>query len=1092
MNRIKRLCKFLPITLLFMVLSVGVAFANNLKNNPINEGDSQWGEKYLTGTTFSLANDDSQTDKSYFLLSDVIFGRPLATIEMGQKYQEANGTWNSGGSITVPRFTILSNPALLESSYTEKADRVNRLIFRAPKKGETVFKINVGAYKPNSDFAFIFNIEEIAGANSSEFTVYVNGQTVTNSIFEVPSNKQKTIVVYSSDISESQLLIELKRTGDTGDDAVIAISDLYIYGEREAVSASASPLKGTLGEPVTLSAVLQEDLSTTSVKWMKKTSNETTWTELSSTELTITDLPLLGDTYYKVVLPTGEESLEVVVSRDVSCGESTSKYLFVENFGTLSSDQERMESNYVNKTDYTYVEKCKPLKNEGTYAVVANPKYGGNGDMGENGNSCNIDKDLWFCDRFDHTQGGLKNGVYGGMLMVNCSEKKGTLIYSRQVTVECQNVIMNFTAWFANASNKTDQAPIKAQFRVKDKNGNYITEAEIDVENIAVGEPWKKGVSTFYSGENDQFTVEIWNLSAGGTGNDMLVDDISFSICSPKINLTYKTAAESKREENFITGSCEEDIEITAQGEYVNSIFSNPYYLWVVRKPSETSFSISAELSGYINENAAVNVVNTQFEKQAAEYFVIVAGSKEDAEDYYEMLNNGTGVNLACSAISMSDTIAVACTPTYVEIKEGTRNCNVVDIDVKTNSKDELKWFANGELCVNNDGEIMTAKSFKVVVSNYQGPVNIKAQTSDGAESNVITIYPINISNKVIDSKGNEFALSPVPSVNYGEQIIITTNISPASDANKYPVIYKDCEGNLLQSKIGVTGYNPVVKTPICLYSEFRGCKSEEININVKTFVEIKQTSRTCNTISFKGNTNLNAENLKWYYSNDGVSYTEYSATGTSLEIEVSQEYINGMYIKAVATDNTSSSIITVYPIVISNKVYDFLMQDISVETGVVEVKEKENNVIIKTTIQGLPMSNGDLITYKSCDGNILASTSEAEFVTAITEQNKCFVTEYKGCVSENIEFSIKPQELIWPTAFNPLNQDGINDTFVKGYGIKVMIMDRYGNVVAESEDGWDGTIKGANAMPGVYFYVATLPDETVKKGTIELVHYVK
>jgi gliding motility-associated-like protein len=62
----------------------------------------------------------------------------------------------------------------------------------------------------------------------------------------------------------------------------------------------------------------------------------------------------------------------------------------------------------------------------------------------------------------------------------------------------------------------------------------------------------------------------------------------------------------------------------------------------------------------------------------------------------------------------------------------------------------------------------------------------------------------------------------------------------------------------------------------------------------------------------------------------------------------------------------------------------------------------------------------------------------------------------------------------------------------VKGYGIKVMIMDRYGNVVAESEDGWDGTIKGANAMPGVYYYVATLPDETIKKGTIELVHYVK
>ena len=146
----------------------------------------------------------------------------------------------------------------------------------------------------------------------------------------------------------------------------------------------------------------------------------------------------------------------------------------------------------------------------------------------------------------------------------------------------------------------------------------------------------------------------------------------------------------------------------------------------------------------------------------------------------------------------------------------------------------------------------------------------------------------------------------------------------------------------------------------------------------------------------------------------------------------------------------------------------------------------------IKTEISGIQFASSDVVIYKSCDGSILSSASDAEFTTNITEQNKCFVTEYKGCVSENIEFSIKPQELIWPTAFNPLNNDGVNDTFMQGYGIKMLIMDRYGNVVAESEDGWDGTIRGGNAMPGVYFYVATLPDETIKKGTIELVHYVK
>ena len=212
MKKIKRLCKLLPITLLFMVLSVGVAFANNLKNNPIDESYSiSRSIQYLSGTTFSIANDNAIIpEKSYFLLSEVVFGNTLANLEIGNSYKEAMGIWNNGGTMSEPRFTILSNPALLESSYKEKTDNVNRLIVRTPKKGERIFKINVSGYKPNSKFELIFKMEEIAGCGEkSDFEIKVNNVLIDDkSKFNLQSNQSKKINIYtSSGISESQFSI---------------------------------------------------------------------------------------------------------------------------------------------------------------------------------------------------------------------------------------------------------------------------------------------------------------------------------------------------------------------------------------------------------------------------------------------------------------------------------------------------------------------------------------------------------------------------------------------------------------------------------------------------------------------------------------------------------------------------------------------------------------------------------------------------------------------------------------------------------------------------------------------------------------------
>ena len=83
--------------------------------------------------------------------------------------------------------------------------------------------------------------------------------------------------------------------------------------------------------------------------------------------------------------------------------------------------------------------------------------------------------------------------------------------------------------------------------------------------------------------------------------------------------------------------------------------------------------------------------------------------------------------------------------------------------------------------------------------------------------------------------------------------------------------------------------------------------------------------------------------------------------------------------------------------------------------------------------------------------------------------------------------------EVLWPTAFTPYNNNGLNETFAKG--LPVSIFNRFGIQVYEGADGWDGVMNknmGANemALPGVYYYAVPLPDGNVKKGTIEIVKF--
>ncbi|MBQ0155461.1 MAG: gliding motility-associated C-terminal domain-containing protein [Bacteroidales bacterium] len=74
------------------------------------------------------------------------------------------------------------------------------------------------------------------------------------------------------------------------------------------------------------------------------------------------------------------------------------------------------------------------------------------------------------------------------------------------------------------------------------------------------------------------------------------------------------------------------------------------------------------------------------------------------------------------------------------------------------------------------------------------------------------------------------------------------------------------------------------------------------------------------------------------------------------------------------------------------------------------------------------------------------------------------------------------------PTAFTPQNSIGMNDVFMEGH--KVIIFNRYGQKMIESDNGWDGTCRGALVDPGVYFYEVVINGGDKYKGTIEVVYF--
>lgn len=137
----------------------------------------------------------------------------------------------------------------------------------------------------------------------------------------------------------------------------------------------------------------------------------------------------------------------------------------------------------------------------------------------------------------DHTND--PSGTYGNMLVVNADYSPGEF-YRRRVSNLCSNQVYRFSAWVISL-HRTGANVIKPNvtFQIRSTTGAILGSISTGILSEENGEVWKNFYLDFRSDpSSSEVDVVLINNAAGGIGNDLAIDDISFFPCGPSTSIT--------------------------------------------------------------------------------------------------------------------------------------------------------------------------------------------------------------------------------------------------------------------------------------------------------------------------------------------------------------------------------------------------------------------------------------------------------------------------------------------------------------------------------------------------------------------------
>lgn len=707
--------KMLHALALCALLCCSGAAYGSLSNNPVNKGtESTYGLPIAAGTTFSIADDSETTAYDHFT-ADQIFVYPanIASFSIGSTYRDGYGAWGSGGTETAPYYAIVSDPSVLSSSYAAKSDGVNRLVFHAPaSNGGEVLTISTSGLMSGYDKVVLFDIEELSGTQKSKFDIYVNGTKHGEQELNAGASAHVSIALSAAEIqaAESIEVSILRANYNEGGDCVYALSDLYVAGQTYELIASYTDKDGSaeLGSIATLSVVKRAAYDVT---WQQRSTDGASWSDVGTGDSLEVNPLSPGLTYYRAsaVNDAGETIYSNVINvrRNLSCNEASAEQaVFFEDFGTITAGEETRLCRTDMVTGYTCNEVIGSNVAEGQYAIVANSYY-----AGCDGN-CETDRDHWFRDINDHTQGGEVEGAFGGMLLAN-GQTGGEVIFEQTIEATlCANTYVNFSAWYANADHhrpNVTYTDVNVELQVLDADRNPIEGASIVVD-ASIDEGWKRGEVSFYTGDNTNFILQILNYGTSGAGNDVLIDDIMFSYCTPLASLEASSDEPITISGDTATVKCGSAVTLTLDESAAQRIFANPYCLWLSASGEDGTYAIDEETSGAGSYSKSVTV------EDFTKHKVIVAADENTAREYF------AETIAECNFVAVSNELVLECTS--IELSY-VRSCNSISLTAVTeeaeiewrSSEDGINWTSLGRGPAQRTEEISATTYFMAVDS---------------------------------------------------------------------------------------------------------------------------------------------------------------------------------------------------------------------------------------------------------------------------------------------------------------------------------------------------------------------------------------
>jgi len=214
-------------------------------------------------------------------------------------------------------------------------------------------------------------------------------------------------------------------------------------------------------------------------------------------------------------------------------------------------------------TDYTYLTSSCPNDGQYTIASISPSCYGG----------------AWWTLSGDHTP----NDVNGNMMIVNASYNPGDFFVDT-VSGLCNGVTYEFAAWLLNLVIDPNSIHPNITFTIETTTGTVIQQYKTGDVPTTAGTIWNQYGFFFAAPANSgRIVLRMRNNAPGGIGNDLVIDDITFRPCGPKVTAIISTGF------NIINTCADDTTHYTFTGN-ASAGFNNIHYQWQVSTDSGKSW----------------------------------------------------------------------------------------------------------------------------------------------------------------------------------------------------------------------------------------------------------------------------------------------------------------------------------------------------------------------------------------------------------------------------------------------------------------------------------------------------------------------